>query len=155
MSSPYEQLCYSSSQYPPSAILSPPLPFSQILRTTDMGLLAQAGILLFPPPRLSSHTAPRSSQGQALGGNPSAFAVHQSGYYRRRVLRDTTDEEGLGELEVKDDPRVELESRELWERFHTLSTEMVITKSGRWDNRGVLNHVIHIIIKHLSHNVTK
>jgi len=33
---------------------------------------------------------------------------------------------------VKDDPKVELECKELWDRFHGLGTEMVITKSGRW-----------------------
>lgn len=32
---------------------------------------------------------------------------------------------------VSDDPEVKLESKNLWERFHTLGTEMVITKSGR------------------------
>ncbi|EEC09788.1 t-box transcription factor tbx2, putative, partial [Ixodes scapularis] len=32
---------------------------------------------------------------------------------------------------VQDDPKVTLESKELWERFHTFGTEMVITKSGR------------------------
>ncbi|KFM63700.1 T-box transcription factor TBX2, partial [Stegodyphus mimosarum] len=32
---------------------------------------------------------------------------------------------------VKDDPEVTLESKELWDRFHALGTEMVITKSGR------------------------
>ncbi|XP_076369500.1 uncharacterized protein LOC143256309 isoform X2 [Tachypleus tridentatus] len=32
---------------------------------------------------------------------------------------------------VRDDPKVTLESKELWERFHTLGTEMVITKGGR------------------------
>ncbi|KAK2714783.1 T-box transcription factor TBX3-like isoform X2 [Artemia franciscana] len=32
---------------------------------------------------------------------------------------------------VTDDPKVSLESKELWERFHNLGTEMVITKSGR------------------------
>lgn len=34
--------------------------------------------------------------------------------------------------EVEDDPRVELESKELWEKFHAMETEMVITKSGRY-----------------------
>lgn len=33
--------------------------------------------------------------------------------------------------DIKDDPKVELESRDLWDRFHSLGTEMVITKSGR------------------------
>jgi len=32
---------------------------------------------------------------------------------------------------VKDDPKVMLESKELWQQFHMLGTEMVITKSGR------------------------
>lgn len=36
------------------------------------------------------------------------------------------------ESEAADDPKVELESRDLWERFHNFGTEMVITKSGRW-----------------------
>ena len=32
---------------------------------------------------------------------------------------------------VIDDPKVTLEGKELWEKFHKLGTEMVITKSGR------------------------
>lgn len=32
---------------------------------------------------------------------------------------------------IEDDPKVSLESKDLWERFHSLGTEMVITKSGR------------------------
>ncbi|XP_011305347.1 optomotor-blind protein isoform X2 [Fopius arisanus] len=32
---------------------------------------------------------------------------------------------------VVDDPKVTLEGKELWEKFHKLGTEMVITKSGR------------------------
>ncbi|XP_071180450.1 T-box transcription factor TBX2b-like isoform X3 [Mytilus edulis] len=35
------------------------------------------------------------------------------------------------ESEVQDDPKVELEGKDLWEQFHKLGTEMVITKSGR------------------------
>lgn len=31
----------------------------------------------------------------------------------------------------RDDPKVELESKELWDKFYKLGTEMVITKSGR------------------------
>jgi len=34
--------------------------------------------------------------------------------------------------DVHDDPAVELESKELWEKFHAMDTEMVITKSGRY-----------------------
>lgn len=32
---------------------------------------------------------------------------------------------------VVDDPKVTLEGKDLWEKFHKLGTEMVITKSGR------------------------
>ena len=32
---------------------------------------------------------------------------------------------------TKDDPKVTLESKELWERFNRYGTEMVITKTGR------------------------
>lgn len=32
---------------------------------------------------------------------------------------------------VQDDPKVTLEAKELWQQFHLLGTEMVITKSGR------------------------
>ena len=32
---------------------------------------------------------------------------------------------------VVDDPKVNIESKELWQMFHGLGTEMVITKSGR------------------------
>ncbi len=35
------------------------------------------------------------------------------------------------EPEVHDDPKVELESKELWDQFHENGTEMVITKTGR------------------------
>lgn len=32
---------------------------------------------------------------------------------------------------IEDDPKVTLEAKDLWEKFHSLGTEMVITKSGR------------------------
>ena len=35
------------------------------------------------------------------------------------------------EENVHDDPKVTLEQKELWDQFHKLGTEMVITKSGR------------------------
>ena len=33
---------------------------------------------------------------------------------------------------VQDDPKVNLEAKELWEQFHKIGTEMVITKTGRY-----------------------
>ena len=35
------------------------------------------------------------------------------------------------EPEVNDDPKVDLEGKELWDQFYQYGTEMVITKSGR------------------------
>lgn len=35
------------------------------------------------------------------------------------------------DADVKDDPKAELEGMDLWKRFHSIGTEMVITKSGR------------------------
>lgn len=50
----------------------------------------------------------------------------------------TDDEEGSEVFEnaFKDELRnitVELEGKELWERFSELGTEMIITKAGRWN----------------------
>ena len=33
--------------------------------------------------------------------------------------------------DIKDDPKVQLEGKDLWEEFSKYGTEMVITKSGR------------------------
>ncbi|OWF44321.1 T-box transcription factor TBX2b-like isoform X2 [Mizuhopecten yessoensis] len=35
------------------------------------------------------------------------------------------------EQDVQDDPKVDLEGKDMWEQFHKVGTEMVITKSGR------------------------
>lgn len=52
---------------------------------------------------------------------------HGSGPDDLRTLRSLPpDDDG-----VVDDPKVTLEGRDLWEKFHKLGTEMVITKSGR------------------------
>lgn len=53
------------------------------------------------------------------------------------VATDDEDNEVL-EKPPKDDLRnitVELEGKELWERFSELGTEMIITKAGRWNSR--------------------
>ena len=48
----------------------------------------------------------------------------------RHHLGGDTREEVMKES-VNDDPAVKLESSQLWEEFHHIGTEMVITKSGR------------------------
>ena len=44
------------------------------------------------------------------------------------------------ETEVEDDPVVHIETKDLWEQFHKCGTEMVITKSGRYDLTNRLNN---------------
>ncbi|XP_076345980.1 T-box transcription factor TBX3-like [Tachypleus tridentatus] len=46
------------------------------------------------------------------------------------LLRSVTVLEPEGDS-VQDDPKVTLESKELWEQFHAAGTEMVVTKTGR------------------------
>lgn len=59
----------------------------------------------------------------------AAVAAHQHQHQHpaMRPLRNYPEDDG-----VDDDPKVTLEGKELWEKFHKLGTEMVITKSGRW-----------------------
>lgn len=40
-----------------------------------------------------------------------------------------------GGREASEEPKICLESRDLWMEFHKHGTEMVITKSGRWVTR--------------------
>ncbi|CRL05034.1 CLUMA_CG018034, isoform A [Clunio marinus] len=55
----------------------------------------------------------------------ASLAAHQH-HPAMRPLRNYPEDDG-----VDDDPKVTLEGKELWEKFHKLGTEMVITKSGR------------------------
>jgi hypothetical protein len=58
----------------------------------------------------------------------AAAAVHQHHHPGMvRPLRALQPEEDG----IVDDPKVTLEGKDLWEKFHKLGTEMVITKSGR------------------------
>ena len=58
----------------------------------------------------------------------SAAAAAAAAAQHLRPLRTLPAVEDDG---VTDDPKVSLESKDLWEKFHGLGTEMVITKSGR------------------------
>lgn len=57
----------------------------------------------------------------------AAVAAHNHHPAMVRPLRAIQPEEDG----VVDDPKVTLEGKDLWEKFHKLGTEMVITKSGR------------------------
>lgn len=65
--------------------------------------------------------------------NPDLLTLRGAGLFPGipRPLRPPVLPDEAEMQDIKDDPKVELESRDLWERFHNLGTEMVITKSGR------------------------
>ncbi|XP_007442412.1 T-box transcription factor TBX2 [Python bivittatus] len=71
-----------------------------------------------PDPSLAGAAAEAGLHASALGHH------HQAAHLRS--LKSLEPEE-----EVEDDPKVTLEAKELWDEFHKLGTEMVITKSGR------------------------
>lgn len=52
--------------------------------------------------------------------------LSQSAHLRNPLRSMLPEEDG-----VVDDPKVTLETKELWEKFHKFGTEMVITKCGR------------------------
>ena len=88
------------------------------------GTDAGAGLLALP----TGGPGPTGTVGPAPGARPSSSAT--TGL---RGVACSQSDAGLDDAgSTADDPKVELESRELWERFHELGTEMVITKSGRY-----------------------
>ena len=62
----------------------------------------------------------------APGSAPDMFQFHGIPRPLRPPMFDPSENDN-----VKDDPKVELDCKELWEKFHDRETEMVITKSGR------------------------
>ena len=96
---------------PPDMFLpAPPLPFAA--RATPPVIGSRQAVSAAP-------TATKTAAAAAADGGGTAGGV---------VDVDADD------AEVHDDPVVELESKELWEKFHVMDTEMVITKSGRYDS---------------------
>ncbi|KAK9412539.1 T-box transcription factor TBX2 [Crotalus adamanteus] len=83
--------------------------------------------LALPPAALTKPLADPSLAGAAAeaGLHVSALGHHHQAAHLRS-LKSLEPEE-----EVEDDPKVTLEAKDLWDEFHKLGTEMVITKSGR------------------------
>uniref|UniRef100_A0A8D0HKD8 T-box transcription factor 2 n=1 Tax=Sphenodon punctatus TaxID=8508 RepID=A0A8D0HKD8_SPHPU len=83
--------------------------------------------LALPPAALTKPITDPSLAGAAEAGlHVSALGHHHQAAAHLRSLKSLEPEE-----EVEDDPKVTLEAKDLWDQFHKLGTEMVITKSGR------------------------
>ncbi|KAG7232384.1 hypothetical protein INR49_008918 [Caranx melampygus] len=80
--------------------------------------------LSLPPGALTKPIPDHSLAGAAEAGLHPALSHHQAAHLRS--MKSLEPEE-----EVDDDPKVTLEAKDLWDQFHKLGTEMVITKSGR------------------------
>ncbi|XP_072312273.1 T-box transcription factor TBX2b isoform X2 [Eucyclogobius newberryi] len=73
---------------------------------------------------LPEHGLAGAAEAAAAAGLHPALSHHQATHLRG--IKSLEPEE-----EVDDDPKVTLEAKDLWDQFHKLGTEMVITKSGR------------------------
>uniref|UniRef100_A0A673JUL8 T-box transcription factor TBX2b n=1 Tax=Sinocyclocheilus rhinocerous TaxID=307959 RepID=A0A673JUL8_9TELE len=81
--------------------------------------------LTLPPGALTKPIPDHTLAGAAEAGlHPALSHHHQAAHLRS--LKSLEPEE-----EVEDDPKVTLEAKDLWDQFHKIGTEMVITKSGR------------------------
>ncbi|XP_076867106.1 T-box transcription factor TBX2a isoform X2 [Brachyhypopomus gauderio] len=91
--------------------------------------LAAAQPSFFPtlglPPGLGKPLADHALTGAAEAGLHAALGHHHQAAHLRSLKSLEVEED------VEDDPKVTLEAKELWDQFHKLGTEMVITKSGR------------------------
>ncbi|XP_055056336.2 T-box transcription factor TBX2a [Misgurnus anguillicaudatus] len=91
--------------------------------------LAAAHPSFFPaltlPPGLSKPLADHALSGAAEAGLHAALGHHHQAAHLRSFKSLEPEED------VEDDPKVTLEAKELWDQFHKIGTEMVITKSGR------------------------
>jgi len=71
-----------------------------------------------------------------------------SGYdAKRHVLTSTPGSSGAPRVDQRPDKniKVTLDNRDLWRKFHSLGTEMIITKSGRFVHLRVTCTVLMII----------
>ncbi len=82
--------------------------------------------LTLPHGALTKPITDHTLSGAAEAGLHPALSHHHHAAHLRS-LKSLEPEE-----EVEDDPKVTLEAKDLWDQFHKIGTEMVITKSGRW-----------------------
>lgn len=91
--------------------------------------LSAAQPSFFPPlsfPDLASLPAPLPERTAASDTGLHAALRRPHPTAHPSSLKSLQQEEGLD-----DDPKVTLDSKNLWNEFHKMGTEMVITKSGR------------------------
>ncbi|XP_067102975.1 T-box transcription factor TBX2b [Osmerus mordax] len=81
--------------------------------------------LTLPPGALTKPISDHALAGAAEAGLHPALSHHHQAAHLRSLKSLEPDEE------VDDDPKVTLEAKDLWDQFHKIGTEMVITKSGR------------------------
>ncbi|KAM4616850.1 T-box transcription factor TBX3-like [Polymixia lowei] len=110
---------------------SDPQPFSTN-RVTDVSL----GTALFPTTALTSHGClPLSVAQRNLSLDPNAEPLIRVSSLEQQVATQSAKPKPPQILEreemTDDEPKVHLESRDLWRQFYKCGTEMVITKSGR------------------------
>ncbi|XP_035208433.1 optomotor-blind protein-like isoform X2 [Stegodyphus dumicola] len=109
-----------------NSILTQPHYLSAALQSFNPALAAAAAAACYPPPAAALFPKPPVPTGPHHHITAEdVLAAH--GAPHLRPLR-TLEPEDDG---VQDDPKVTLESKDLWDKFHALGTEMVITKSGR------------------------
>ena len=86
------------------------------------------------PPNLKLGLPPFFQQPNMLGNNYGGMPAHFRGLYGNPRVGGAadpmSDHHDNGE---PDDANAEVENQELWQKFSDLNTEMVITKTGRYD----------------------
>ncbi|XP_069767581.1 T-box transcription factor TBX2b isoform X4 [Narcine bancroftii] len=107
---------HRAADFPVSAFLTAQPSFFPALALPPSGAAALSLPGALGKPLADSSMAEAGIHVSALG--------HQSTHLRPLKSLEPEDE-------VEDDPKVNLEAKDLWDQFHKVGTEMVITKSGR------------------------
>ncbi|KAG8180682.1 hypothetical protein JTE90_006738 [Oedothorax gibbosus] len=113
---PGARLPMSQADFAMGPLLSQPHYLSAALQSFNPALAAAC----YPPP---PPMFPKPSQPHHITAE-DVLGAHMRAQGPLRALEPEDDG-------VKDDPKVILESKDLWDKFHGLSTEMIVTKSGR------------------------
>merc|ERR1711860_29501 len=116
-----------SASKTPSSVTSPPLPPTSGGTLPNFSDPATAAAFLQHMPSPFGFGAAAAAAMAALqqSGHPGFRGVHPGGNPTNHVPQMQEDDG------VQDDPKVTLEAKDLWTQFHSIGTEMVITKSGR------------------------